>query len=139
MRYFLSLAFTMALLTQGIEQATSAGGSVFATGATQGFLPGRLRTTAGTIQIATITVATDKNLAMASATVIEAGASFHRHQLLSADENWTDRAYSETLYPPCEYTVSGMASALTVKSGLVPCRLLRPSLLTCFLLVCHHR
>jgi len=116
MRYFLSLALPIALLAKGALQATSTAGSVFSAGATQALSPGRLGTTAGTIQIATITVATDQYLTMATGTGIDSGASFHRHQALGADENWTWREYSETLYPSCENTVSGMASGLTVKS-----------------------
>ena len=91
MRYFLSLTLTIALLAKGIEQATSASRSVFVAGAGQALLTGRLRTTAGAIQIATITPTTDDYLAMAAGTKIESGAYFYRHQALCADENWTGR------------------------------------------------
>ena len=126
MRYFLSLAVTMALLAKGIAHTTSAAGSVLAAGAIQALLPGQLGTTTATIQIATITPTTDDYLTMAAGTVVKSSACLHRHQTFRADENWTGRAYSETLHPSCENTVSGMASALTSKSGLVPCRSLRP-------------
>ena len=79
MRYFLSLAFTETALSRRVGQPAASCGPVFMAGSAQRLRPCRVRTPAGAIHVATITVTADPNLTMATGTVIKAGtSSVHR-------------------------------------------------------------
>ncbi len=72
MRYFVLLPLPMALLPGGIVEATGASGLVFLPGPLEGFLSGSTAAATGAIALAAITVATDNDLGVATATLVEA-------------------------------------------------------------------
>jgi len=80
MRYFFSLALPEVLLPGGIVNPPRSSGLVFPPGPLDGFLSGSLTTAVGAITLATITAATDDDLGMTAATVVEATGILHRHK-----------------------------------------------------------
>jgi hypothetical protein len=69
MRYFLSLARTMARLSQRVILATRAAGLILTLRPRTRFDARQRRTTLGTITLAAITATTDQHLAVTTATV----------------------------------------------------------------------
>ncbi len=80
MRYFLLLSLPMTLLSGGIIRATRASRLVLRPGSFNGFLPGFLAATTGAITLTTIAAATDDDLGMTAATVVEATRTLHRQK-----------------------------------------------------------
>ena len=81
MRYFLLLPLPMTLLPGGIIRATRVSGLVLRSGSLNGFLSGFLAAPIGAIPLAAITVATDDDLGVAAATVVETTGYWHRQKM----------------------------------------------------------
>jgi hypothetical protein len=72
MRYFLSLPCPVTLLSGGIVEATGASGLVLLPGPLDGFLSGSSTAATSAIALTTVTMTTDNDLGVATATLVEA-------------------------------------------------------------------
>jgi len=139
MRYFSFLSGPESSLACRVVVPAPACQTVARTGSEQALLASKFSTLTGAVVVSPVTVATDKDLAVAAGTAVVASTGQHRHE--KTDEGWIYTWPGVTLdIRLCESTVWGMASVQTAKSKPTLCLSHQPLPITvpCHLFVRQH-